>query len=74
MWIWVGETKGKAPLSGVPGRDLTDEEFKHYAAKVDADNPADLSGLERSGLYEHTGPRRKGDGEAATEVSNGGND
>ncbi len=74
MWIWVGEKKGKAPLSGVPGRDLTDVEFDHYRGKVDADNPADLDGLERSGLYEHTGPRKKGAGEATEEVSDGRND
>ncbi len=74
MWIWVGENKGKAPLSGVPGRDLTDEEFDHYRGKVDAENPDDLGGLERSGLYEHSGSRKKGAGESATEVSNGGND
>ncbi len=74
MWIWVGEQKGKAPITGVPGRNLTDAEFDHYRGKVDAENPDDLGGLERSGLYEHA--KKKGSGEATTteEVSDGRDD
>lgn len=49
MWKWQGERRGKLPLPGVPGRDLTDEEFEHYAAKYDA--RFEPGALAASGLY-----------------------
>lgn len=51
IWKWQGDKLNKAPLPGIPGRNLSEEEFAAASARMDQQNPDDLGALARSGLY-----------------------
>lgn len=50
MWKYIGQ--GVDGLTGVPARDLTDEEFIMYSSKINGQFPTQVGALAACGLYE----------------------
>jgi len=55
MWKYVGVNVDG--ITGVPTRDLTDEEFTEYSGKLNRQFPDQLGSLAKSGLYEYVEER-----------------
>lgn len=51
MWKYMGESLGLEGITGIPARDMTDEEFAEAEAKLALKFPTQLGALSRSGLW-----------------------
>lgn len=51
MWKYKGEELGLEGITGIPARDMDDEEFAQMEGKLAAQFPTQLGALARSGLW-----------------------